>query len=122
MITLLLVAVIVVCFSFGDVLLTRGMKQVGEIASFRPRALLDAAGDAIRSPFVLAGVGLQVVAFITFLVALSRDDLSYVFPLTATSDIITTLAARFFLGERVTRARWAGVLLVTAGIGLIVFT
>jgi len=50
---------------------------------------------------------------------LSRRDLSYIFPLTAASDIVTTIAARYVLRERVTPARWAGVVIVSLGIGLI---
>ncbi|HEU4402613.1 MAG TPA: EamA family transporter [Candidatus Polarisedimenticolia bacterium] len=119
MTTLLLVAIIVLCFSFGDIALKRGMKEAGEISSLRLAVLDEVGGRAIRSPFVLLGGALEIVAFVTFLVALSRQDLSYVFPLTATSDIITTLAARYLLHERVTPRRWAGVLIVTLGIVLI---
>ncbi len=119
MTTLLLVGVIVVCFSFGDIALTRGMKQAGEISSLRLKVLDQVGGRAIRSPFVLLGGALQIIAFVTYLVALSRRDLSYIFPLTATSDIVTTLAARYMLRERVTPTRWAGVVIVTLGIALI---
>ena len=119
MTTLLLVGVIVLCFSFGDIALTRGMKQVGEVSSLRLAVLDQVGGRAIRSPFVLLGGALQVVAFVAYLVALSRRDLSYVFPLTAASDIVTTLAARYLLHEQVTSARWAGVVIVSLGIALI---
>lgn len=119
MTTVLLVAIIVVCFSFGDIALTRGMKQAGEVSSLRLAVLDAVAGRAIRSPFVLLGGALQIVAFVAFLAALSRHDLSYVFPLTATSDIVTTFAARYMLHERVTPTRWAGVVIVSIGIALI---
>ena len=119
MTTGLLIAIIVVCFSFGDVALTRGMKQAGEVSSLRLAVLDEVGGRAIRSPFILLGGALQIVAFVTYLVALSRRDLSYVFPLTATSDIVTTVAARYLLHERVTPTRWAGVLIVSLGIALI---
>jgi len=115
----LLIAIIVVCFSFGDVALTRGMKQAGEVSSLRLAVLDEVGGRAIRSPFILLGGALQIVAFVTYLVALSRRDLSYVFPLTATSDIVATVAARYVLHERVTPTRWAGVLIVSLGIALI---
>ena len=119
MTTVLLLAVIVLCFSFGDIALTRGMKQAGEVSSLRLTVLDEVGGRAIRSPFILLGGALQVAAFVTFLVALSRQDLSYVFPLTAASDIITTVAARYILHERVTPTRWAGVVIVSIGIALI---
>jgi len=117
--TVLLVGLIVVCFSFGDIALTRGMKQAGEVSSLRLAVLDEVGGRAIRSPYVLLGGALQVVAFVTYLLALSQRDLSYVFPLTATSDIVTTVAARYMLHERVTPMRWAGVVIVSLGIALI---
>jgi len=117
--TFLLVGVIVLCFSFGDIALTRGMKQAGEVSSLRLAVLNEVGGRAIRSPLVLLGGALQIVAFVTYLVALSQRDLSYVFPLTATSDIVTTLAARYLLHERVTPTRWGGVVIVSVGIALI---
>jgi drug/metabolite transporter (DMT)-like permease len=117
--TLLLVGVIVVCFSFGDIALARGMKQAGEVSSLRLAVLDEVGGRAIRSPLVLLGGALQIAAFVTYLVALSRRDLSYVFPLTAASDIVTTVAARYMLHERVTPTRWAGVVIVSIGIALI---
>jgi len=117
--TPLLVGLIVVCFSFGDIALTRGMKQAGEVSSLRLAVLDEVGGRAIRSPYVLLGGALQVVAFVTYLVALSQRDLSYVFPLTATSDIVTTIAARYMLHEQVTPTRWAGVVIVSLGIALI---
>ena len=119
MTTVLLVGLIVVCFSFGDIALTRGMKQAGEVSSLRLAVLDEVGGRAIRSPYVLLGGALQVVAFVTYLVALSQRDLSYVFPLTATSDIVTTIAARYMLHERVTPTRWGGVVIVSLGIALI---
>ena len=119
MTTFLLVGVIVLCFSFGDIALTRGMKQAGEVSSLRLAVLNEVGGRAIRSPLVLLGGALQIVAFVMYLVALSQRDLSYVFPLTATSDIVTTLAARYMLHERVTPTRWAGVVVVSLGIALI---
>ena len=119
MTTVLLVGLIVVCFSFGDIALTRGMKQAGEVSSLRLAVLDEVGGRAIRSPYVLLGGALQVVAFVTYLLALSQRDLSYVFPLTATSDIVTTVAARYMLHERVTPMRWAGVVIVSLGIALI---
>jgi len=117
--TFLLVGVIVLCFSFGDIALTRGMKQAGEVSSLRLAVLDEVGGRAIRSPLVLFGGALQIVAFVTYLLALSRRDLSYVFPLTAASDIVTTIAARYILHERVTPTRWAGVVIVSLGLALI---
>lgn len=119
MITFVLVSVIVLCFSFGDVSLTRGMKQVGEISTFHVKSLLRIAVKVLRSPFILLGIALEITAFLTFLTALSRSDLSYIFPLTAASDVVATLAAKYFLNEAVSRTRWIGIVIVTGGVAMI---
>lgn len=119
MITFLLVAIIVLCFSFGDVSLTRGMKQVGEISTLNVWTLLRTGVRVFRSPQIILGVLLEIVAFIAFLIGLSRSDLSYILPLTAASDIVATLAAKYILNETVTRTRWIGIAIVTLGVAFI---
>lgn len=116
MITFVLVTIMVLCFSFGDVALTRGMKQVGEISTINIRLLLRTGVRVMRTPLILLGVFLEIVAFFAFLAALSRSDLSYVLPLTAASDIVATFAAKYILRETVTRMRWIGIAIVTAGV------
>ena len=46
--TAILIAIIVLADSAGDVLLTKGMRQVGEVSTFAPRALLAIARRAVR--------------------------------------------------------------------------
>jgi drug/metabolite transporter (DMT)-like permease len=43
-----------------------------------------------------------------------------VVPVTALSYAGGALGGKFFLGERVTRRRWAGVLLVCVGVALVI--
>ena len=46
------------------------------MTSLRPAVLDEVGGRVIRSPFVLLGGALAIVAFVTYLVALSRRDLA----------------------------------------------
>jgi uncharacterized membrane protein len=50
---------------------------------------------------------------------LSWADLSYVAPVTAIGYVLNALMGRAFLGERVSGARWAGTLLIVAGVALV---
>jgi uncharacterized membrane protein len=50
---------------------------------------------------------------------LSWADLSYVMPVTAIGYVVTAFAARIFLGENVSLARWIGIVLITAGVTLV---
>jgi drug/metabolite transporter (DMT)-like permease len=53
---------------------------------------------------------------------LSRSDVSLIWPLTSLGFIITTLAAQWILHEQVSGARWAGVMLIAAGVCLISYS
>ncbi len=104
--------------SLGEILSAKGMQQVGDV-SLRPRALLGAIWRMIRNPYLIGGVACMAVSFFSFISLLSYADLSFVVPLTAVSYITNTLGARFFLGERISRERWMGTLLVAFGVALV---
>jgi uncharacterized membrane protein len=68
---------------------------------------------------VAIGVALLIVWTLTHMALLSWADLSYVMPVTAMGYVVTAFAARVFLGESVSIARWIGIVLVTAGVTLV---
>jgi len=117
--TAILIAIIVLADSAGDVLLTKGMRQVGEVSTFAPRALLAIARRAIRNHHFLASIVFMVAHFVGFLAVLSWADLSVVFPATTLVYVIGTLAAKFILQETISTHRWAGTMLVCLGVGLV---
>jgi uncharacterized membrane protein len=98
----------------GNSFLTRGMQQLGDIGN-SPLALI----RALFHPWVALGVALLIVWTLTHMALLSWADLSYVMPVTAISYVVTAFAARLFLGETVSPARWIGIVLVTAGVTLV---
>jgi drug/metabolite transporter (DMT)-like permease len=53
---------------------------------------------------------------------MSKSDISFLWPLTALSFVMTTLAALVFLGERVSPIRWAGVVFIMIGAALISYS
>jgi drug/metabolite transporter (DMT)-like permease len=117
--TAVLIAIIVLADSAGDVFLTRGMKQVGEISTTHPRALLAIGRQVVGNRSFLSGIFFMAVTFFTFLIVLSWADLSLVFPAKSLVYVTGTLGARFILRETVTLQRWGGILLVCLGVALI---
>jgi drug/metabolite transporter (DMT)-like permease len=116
--TAILIAIIVFADSAGDVLLTRGMRQVGEISTIRWRELLAIARKVVSNRSFLSAIFFVSVTFVSFLTVLSWADLSLVFPATSLIYVVSTLGAKFILGETVTFQRWAGILLVCLGVAL----
>lgn len=98
----------------GNSFLTKGMQQLGGIGN-TPAALI----GALFHPLVAVGVALLIIWTLTHMALLSWADLSYVMPVTAMGYVVTAFAARVFLGEDVSLARWVGIVLVTAGVTLV---
>lgn len=116
MITALMIALVVLGGSAGDVFVTKGMKEVGEIRTLNLRELLRIAGRTLANRWFLTGIFFMAVSFFSFLAALSLSDLSLVLPATSITFVITTIGAKFYLREKISRGRWAGIVLVCIGV------
>ncbi len=120
--TIGLVALMVLADAASDILVARAMKQIGEVTSFRPRALVGTLARMFRSPSFTAGIGAAAIHFFTFLALLSFVGLSTVFPATALVYVVATAGAQLILKEHVSLRRWAGVSLVCTGMILVSMT
>jgi len=117
--TALALAIVILAGSLGDVLLAKGMKQVGEISTLHLRALAWIGKSIVTNAPFLLGLLCLVISFGAFLAALSWADLSFIVPATALSFVVSTLGAKWLLKERVSRLRWIGTLLVCVGVALV---
>jgi drug/metabolite transporter (DMT)-like permease len=115
----LLLLLIVVAGTSGELCVTRAMKTIGEVKDFRPAALVRVLLRAVQVPWMWLGITLMALAFFALLGALSIENVSFVVPVTALSYAAGALGGQFFLGEKVSRRRWAGVALVCAGVTLV---
>ena len=119
--TAFVLAVLVLTGTGGEISASRAMKQLGEVHDFSPRAIVSALGRAFRIGWMWLGFGLMALSFICLLTLLSWEAVSFVIPTTALSYAVGALGAVLFLGERVSRTRWIGVLLVCIGVFLVVW-
>jgi drug/metabolite transporter (DMT)-like permease len=117
--TAICLAIVVVGNTGGEVAVTHAMKQAGEVRSFAPRSLLVFLTRALRENCFWLGIGLLALGFFSLLAVLSWEDVSFVIPATALSYVTGALAAKSFLGERLSSWRWAGILLVALGVALV---
>ncbi len=108
-------AIVILSNALGNLSLTWGLRYgAGELTA-SPLTFL----RAIFSPWVSLGICLLIAWLISRMFLLSWADLSYVLPVTAFGYVLTALLSRMFLGEQVTAARWAGTLLIMAGVILV---
>ena len=118
--TFLLLCSLIVGNSIGEILLAKGMQQVGDI-SFHSKRLFRALRRMARNPYLFAAITCLAISFFSFIGLLSYSDLSFIVPLTAVCYITNTIGAHFFLKERISQKRWLGTLLVAFGVLLISF-
>src|SRR6478672_7943626 len=103
------------CNGTGDVLLKRGMENLGEIHLNHWTHIFNAFID----PWIILGILFLAGFFYSYLTALSWADLTFVLPATAFGYVVTAFLSRVFLHETVSPWRWAGVILITCGVGLV---
>jgi uncharacterized membrane protein len=115
--TRLFTALVVVSNVAGNSALTHGMKQLGDPGN-SPLAMI----GALFHPWVALGVALLILWTLTHMALLSWADLSYVLPVTAIGYVLTSLSGKYLLGETISMERWAGILLITAGVTLVGLT
>ncbi len=99
--------------SVGDTLLDHGMKQVGPVT--HALSLI----TALANPWVIAGILLLLGFFASYLTALSWADLTFVLPSTAFGYVVVALLSKYWLHEQISLTRWAGILLIVAGVGFV---
>ena len=101
--------------ALGNLFLTLGLKRWGGELALSPFAYM----RAIFHPLVALGVVLLVLWLLSRMTLLSWADLSYVLPVTAVGYVVSALFGHWFLEEQITMQRWAGTLLIVAGIALV---
>jgi drug/metabolite transporter (DMT)-like permease len=115
----LLVAIVVLTTTASEVLRAMGMRHHGEIHDFRPSAVGRALAVLARNRYIIGSVAAAAISFFAFLRLVAIADLSFAVPATAASFVLETILAKYLLRERVNATRWAGALLVAAGVGLL---
>lgn len=108
--------------TMGVILLSKGLKGLAGPDGYSIAEIARLVGRAVTSRNIMLGVAFEAVFFICLLVMMSRADVSFVWPLTSLTFVFSTIAARFLLHEQVDALRWAGVMLIVLGAGLITFT
>lgn len=103
----------------GQILVRRGMQQVGPLESYGLWELVSFFWHALSHPHVIGGTVLNTVFYFLFLAALSWTDVTVALPMTALEYGFAAVLAVMILKEAVPPIRWAGIVLVILGVTLI---
>ncbi len=113
--TRLLTIIVIVANVLGNFFLGWGLKQGATNLSISPAGYI----AVLFRPWVALGVTLLILWMLSRMALLSWADLSYVLPVTAVGYVLNALMGKFFLLEQLSWQRWAGTLLIVAGVALV---
>lgn len=113
-----MVLAMVVCANVGDLLLKRGMAQIGPV-ELTPQGITQAFRLTVTNATVWLAIFFLIGFMVSYMTVLSWADYSYVMPAGAFGYAILTFLAVIFLHETVSPRRWVGVVLICVGVLLV---
>lgn len=117
--TIIIMILAVTAGTVGDILLAKGMKQLGDLSTMNLRGIIDVVFRAMTEWKIVVGTAMLALFFFLWLAVLSWEDLSVALPMQALNYVLVAVLAKYLLHEEVTPLRWAGIALVCVGVMLI---
>jgi drug/metabolite transporter (DMT)-like permease len=117
--TLVVMLMAITAGAVGDIFLTQGMKNSGDISAMGFRQIVETVIKCLTNWRLILGTSMQAVYFGLWLAVLSWEDLSVALPMQALSYIVVAFLAQWYLGENVSPMRWAGICLICVGVAMI---
>jgi uncharacterized membrane protein len=114
----ILIFVSVAAMSGAQLLLKKGVLQVGgfpQNLSEVSRFLL----EAISNIFVISAIVLTIVTALSWILAISKAELSQIYPFMALSYVLVALFSFLIFKEDVTALRWVGIVVICVGVFLV---
>ena len=114
-----LLFLLVLLGSVGNTILSKGMKDAGDLDISHLAPLASGAARVLTSGTIWLGIAMMLGFMVCHMLVLSMADYSFVMPFSAIAYALVPLFGYFFLQERVPAARWAGIVLIFFGVLLI---
>jgi drug/metabolite transporter (DMT)-like permease len=102
----------------AQILLRKGMVQVGEFPS-NLGGIVPFFLKTFVEPYVLIGILCVLISALSWIVAVSRAEISRIYPFMGLTFAFVALFSWLILGESLTPWRWAGIGLITLGVFLV---
>ncbi len=117
--TSILIFLVIMFGSLGNIFLSKGMKRVGTFSSWRPGDVAPFLAHALESGLVWIGILLLILFFVAYSLVLSWADYSFVQPASSIGYGVVAVLGYFLLGEAITSTRWIGVAVICLGVFLV---
>ncbi len=117
--TYFLIAVMIVAGPIGNLLVAKGMKNIGEVRLLPLSGLVPVFFRVFGSLTIWAGIACLITFIVAYMLALSLADYSYVQPAAALGYAVVAILGVWLLHETVSPLRWAGIALIVGGVSFI---
>jgi drug/metabolite transporter (DMT)-like permease len=114
--TYVFLALVILFAPLGNVLLSKGMKNIGAVKEWTPGGILQLLAGILSSGYIWLGIGCLLAMFVAYMVLLTWADYSYVQPASSFSYAVTGVLSSVLLGEIVSPLRWAGIAVICLGV------
>lgn len=111
----LILLLLIVTQSFGDMWLSKAMKVFGHV-DFNVSVLEKLVVYLSTSPWIWLGISSLICSLILYMTAISRFDLSYVLPIHSLTHVLNAFLAWLVLGESISGMRWLATIMITVGV------
>jgi drug/metabolite transporter (DMT)-like permease len=106
----------------GNVMLGKGMKQVGEVSVNSPAQVVHTLVTIFRTEEIWLGIVSLIIFFLTYMLVLSWADYTFVQPSSSIAYGMVALLSHFLLREVITPIRWLGILVICLGVLIVSWT
>ncbi len=117
--TYIFIMLMVLFAPLGNVLLSKGMKEIGSAREWAPGELLPIFVRILSSGYIWLGIACLLTFFVVYMLVLTWADYSYVQPASAFSYAVVAVLGLLLLGEKVTLLRWAGIAVICIGVFIV---
>ena len=114
----LLIFISLAAMTVGQLLVKKGIILVGEF----PQSLSELGHFFLKAgtnAYIILAVFLTIIAALAWFLALSKAELSYIYPFMALSYVLVALFSFLIFKEDVNFLRWAGILVICVGVFLV---
>lgn len=116
--TYVLVLITVAAMSAAQLLVKKGVLVLGEFPN-NVGELWQFFQKALGNPYILGAGLLTMVTALAWLLAVSKAELSHIYPFMAVSYVLVALFSLLIFKEDVNAIRWAGIVVICAGVLLV---
>ena len=103
--------------SAGHLLIKLGL--IASVHGSAPAGALEHIVHTLLQPAVALGLGIYGIGTLLWISAVSRRNISFLYPLTALNYVIVSVGGHIWFAEKISAGRWLGIAIVVLGVALL---